>query len=120
MITIIKNLPAPIIGFKYEGKVTAKDYETVLYPAFRRTLKLKKKLRVLCQMEKSFDGFSFGAAKDDMQMGLKYFHDWEKIAFVSDKKWLNKTVEAFGFLIPGHVRSFKNKKISEAITWLEE
>ena len=71
-------------------------------------------------MDESFKGFSLGAAKDDMKMGIKYFRDFKKIAFVSDKKWMNRTVMAFGFLIPGHVRTFKNKKLDDAIKWLLE
>ncbi|MEO8088175.1 MAG: STAS/SEC14 domain-containing protein [Bacteroidota bacterium] len=119
MISIIKELPANIIGFRCKGKVTAKDYESVLYPAFEKALKKSKKLTVLWQMDDSFRGFSLGAVKDDMQMGIKYFHDFRKIAFVSDEKWMNRIVSAFGFLIPGHVRTFKNKKLADAISWLE-
>ena len=120
MISIIKELPNNIIGFRCKGKVTAKDYESVLYPAFEKALKKSKKLKVLWQMDESFKRFSLDAAKDDMQMGIKYYHAWERIAFVSDKKWMSRIVTAFGFLIPGHVCTFKNKKLSEAISWLQE
>lgn len=120
MITIIKDLPKDILGFNYEGKVTAADYETVLYPAFEKAIKNSKNLKVLCVMTKKFEGFGFGAAVDDLQVGLKYFRDWKRVAFVSDKKWMNKTVSAFSFLIPGHVKSFKIKDMKEAINWLSK
>lgn len=120
MITLIKDLPADIIGFKFKGKVTAKDYESVLMPAFKAAAKRSKELKVLWQMTKSFESFTMGAAWDDMQIGLKYFRDWKKVAFVSDKKWMNHTVSAFGFLIPGHVRTFSNKKLDDAVKWLQE
>ena len=88
MISIIKKLPNMIIGFKYEGKVTAKDFE----------------------------GFKVDALIDDAKLGIKYFRNWKKIAFVSNKKKMNDTVRTFGFLIPGQVKTFKKKK--EAILWL--
>lgn len=120
MITLIKNLPDNIIGFRYKGKVTAKDYEKVLFPEFEKAHKKGKQIKVLWVLEKDFDAFTMGAVWDDMEMGIKYFRDWIKIAFVSDKKWMNHTVRAFGFLIPGHVRTFKNKKMDDAIKWLLE
>lgn len=118
MITLIKKLPVNIIGFKYDGKVTANDYETILFPAIESAFVKSKDLKMLCQMADCFEGFKAGAVLDDIQLGIKYFRDWKKIAFVSKKKWMNHAVRTFGFLIPGQVKSFKKKK--EAIHWLSE
>lgn len=120
MITLIKNLPDNIIGCRYEGQVTAADYESVLFPAVATAFKKNKKLKVLWQLAENFEGFNFDALKDDIEVGLKYFANWEKIAFVSDKKWMNHTVKAFGFLVPAQVRTYKNDEIPEAIKWLSE
>lgn len=120
MITLIKDLPDNIIGFKYEGEITSDDYETVLYPAIEAGLKRSKELRVLCQMAEDLEEIDFGAAWDDTKIGLRYFKDWEKIAFVSDRKWLNRSIVAMGFLMPGHVRTYTNKELDEAIKWLAE
>ncbi len=116
MISIIKKLPDMIIGFKYEGKVTAKDYESILFPAIESTFEKNKDLKILCQIAKNFEGFKVDALIDDAKLGIKYFRNWKKIAFVSNKKKMNDTVRTFGFLIPGQVKTFKNKK--EAIQWL--
>ena len=120
MITIIKNLPDDIAGFKYDDKVTATDYETVLFPAVEAAFKKSKDLKVLCRLGKNFKSFKLGALKDDMELGLKYYKDWKKIAFVSDKEWMSHTVKAFGFLVPAKVKTFNNKNMNEAIKWLEE
>ena len=120
MITIIKNLPEGIIGFKYDGHVTKEDYETVLYPAFQTATEKNKELKVLCEMAESFKDFNLGALKDDVEIGLKYYRDWKKIAFVSDNEWMNHAVKAFGFLVPAKVKIFENKEMNEAIKWLEE
>lgn len=119
MITRIENLPVGIIGFKFEDEVTAADYESVLFPLVEAAIKESKNLKVLCQIENVI-GFKFGALKDDMEIGFKYFRDWKKIAFVSNKEWMNHTVRAFGFLIPGKVRTFKNEEMDAAIKWLTE
>jgi hypothetical protein len=55
-----------------------------------------------------------------MEIGIKYFKDWKKIAFVSDKEWMNHIVDAFGFLVPAKVKTFENKEMNAAIQWLSE
>ena len=60
-------------------------------------------------MAESFKDFNLGALKDDVEIGLKYYRDWKKIAFVSDNEWMNHAVKAFGFLVPAKVKTFDNK-----------
>lgn len=120
MITLIKNLTDDIIGFRYDDEVTAEDYETIVFPAVEAAMKKNKDLKVLLQLGNTFKGFKLGAMKDDMEIGIKYFKDWKKIVFVSDKEWMNHTVKAFGFLMPAKVKSFENKDMDAAIKWLSE
>ena len=120
MITLIKNIPDDIVGFSYDDEVTAADYETVVFPAVEAAVKKKIDLKVLLRLGVSFKGFKLGALKDDMEIGIKYFKDWKKIAFISDKEWMNHTVKAFGFLMPAKVRTFENKDMDAAIKWLSE
>lgn len=61
MITVIKNLPENIMGFRYEGQVTGEDYESVLLPAVTIAFKQNKSLKVLCQLAEDFEGFHFSA-----------------------------------------------------------
>jgi hypothetical protein len=120
MITLIKNIPDNIIGFRYEDHVTAEDYEIVLFPAVNVAKKKSKDLKILCQLADNFKGFSLGALKDDMEVGLKYFRDWKKIALLSNKEWMNDIVKAFSLFVTAQVRTFQNKDIDEAIKWLSE
>jgi hypothetical protein len=119
-IAKIENLPDDIIGYTYNGEVTAADYESVLFPAVEAAVKKSKNLKVLCQLGDDFKHFNFGALKDDLELGLKYFKDWKKVAFVSDKEWMNHTVKAFSFLVPAKVKIFENKDMDEAVKWLSE
>ena len=120
MITLIKNLPDDIIGYSYDDEVTAADYEKVLFPAVEAAIKKSKDLKILCRLGENFKGFKLGALKEDIEIGLKYFKDWKKIAFVSDKEWMKHIIKAFGFLVPAKVRTFENKEVDAAIKWLSE
>ena len=118
MITLIENLPRNIIGFKYDEEVTADDYETILFPAFEVASANMEHFNVLCELGENFTNIKPGAIKDDLEIGLRYFRKWKKIALISDKQWVNHTVQALRFIIPGHVRTFTTDKKKEAIDWL--
>ncbi len=120
MIKPIENLPDNIIGFRYEGEVTNEDYKTVLYPVVEAALKKTKELKMLLEITESFAKFTLHAAWDDAAIGFKYFRDWKKIAFLSDKEWLNHTIKALSFLTPGQSRTFATNQMEEAISWLKE
>ncbi len=79
MITLIENLPDNIIGYKYDGDVTAADYETVLFPAVETAAKKGRDLKVLCQLGDNFKGFKLGALKDDMEIGFKYLKSGRRL-----------------------------------------
>jgi len=70
--------------------------------------------------EKDFKGLNLTAMVDDTLVGLKYFHNWEKIAMVSDHDFLNHAIKAFSFLMPGGIKIFPLTKKGEAIKWLSE
>ncbi|HEY1870930.1 MAG TPA: STAS/SEC14 domain-containing protein [Chitinophagaceae bacterium] len=120
MITLIENMPENIVGFAYAGQVTATDYESVLFPAIENAAKKSKRLKILCRVENDFSGLSLGALKDDFQLGFGYFKDWEKIAILSDKDWLNHLTKAIGFIVPAKVKVFGSSKMDEAVKWLSE
>jgi SpoIIAA-like len=45
---------------------------------------------------------------------------WQKIAIVSDADWLENSVKAFGWLIPGEVKVFETGDLDDAKEWLSE
>jgi hypothetical protein len=118
MITLINNLPGNILGYKYEGEITGNDYEMVLYPTLALEMNRHRELRVLCEVENNFKGINFSALWDDASLIFKYYRHWKKIAFVSDKKWMNRIIATLGIILPGHVRTFTNNDLRTAEDWL--
>ena len=118
MVEPVAGLPENVLGFKGIGRVTSEDYETVLIPAVEAKLAEHKKLRLLYYLGEEFEGFDVGAMWDDAKVGLRHITAWEKIAIVTDVEWLRGSAKIFGFLMPGHVRVFKNSEIDEAKEWV--
>ncbi len=120
MIKIIQDLPGNNVGFEAIGKVTGKDYETVLIPAVEAKLKEFSKIRVLYYLGSDFTEYDMEALLDDAKIGFKHLKAWERIALVTDIEWVRKAVHLFAFIMPGYVRLFKNNELSNAKKWMAE
>ncbi|MGI9309452.1 MAG: STAS/SEC14 domain-containing protein [Gammaproteobacteria bacterium] len=118
MIKQLDDIPADVLGFAVEQKLTAEDYETVLIPAIENHLKTHSDVRALCVFGEEFDGVEAAAMWEDAKIGLKHIKAWERIAVVSDTEWIKTMVKVGGFALPFAVRTFDLDKLEDAKHWL--
>ena len=120
MIRSIENMPAGVLGLEAVGKVTEDDYRDVLLPQVTAALE-RGELRMLYVLGREFDSYSAGAMWADTKMTkvvAKHRKSWKKLALVSDADWLENSVKAFGWLMPGEVRVFETDDVDDALEWL--
>ena len=120
MIKVIAGLPENILGFEVSGEVTALDYESIIIPAVDAAASTRSKLRMLYHITPEFRKFDFGAMWEDAKVGLSHLSSWEKVALVTDVSWVTSGVKAFGFVVPGEVKTFRNAEIDDAKLWVAE
>ena len=117
MITLLPDLPAPVVGLLASGQVTAHDYDSVVIPAIESRLQARQSVRVLYQLGPAFTGFTAGAMWDDAKLGLMHLKAWESIAIVTDSDWVRSAIRLFRFAIPCPLRLFSNAQFAEAVEW---
>jgi SpoIIAA-like len=117
VIKIIANMPTGTIGVEAVGKVTEEDYRDVLVPAISTALE-RNDVRLLYVLDEDFGSYSPGAMWADTKLWAQHLKAWKKIAIVSDADWLENSVKAFGWLIPGEVKVFETDDIDDAKEWL--
>ena len=120
MLKIINHLPDNVLGISAEGKITGKDYETILMPVVDEKMKTHKKIRMLYHLGSKFTGFELAAMLDDTKVGMKYFSAWERVALVTDHEWINAFAKFFSHMFPCEFRVFKNTELDEAKNWITE
>lgn len=120
MVKKIPDLPDNVLGFTAKGTVTTNDYESIIIPEVEALFSRHRKVRFLYHLGEDFSGFEAVAMWDDTKLGLKHLTAWERIAFVSDIEWIRVAIRLFGIAIPGHVRVFHNREITEAKRWISE
>jgi hypothetical protein len=116
MIEPLTGLPEGVIGFEVKGEVHGDDYRTVLIPAIEEQLGAGDDLRIVLVYER-WDGFSAGAAWEDMKMGIEHFSHWKRIAVVTDLDWMVHAMQLFGWMSPGEVKRFALAERDAAIAW---
>ena len=119
MIKLLPNLPSKVVGLAASGRVTADDYESVVFPAIESKVKEHAKIRILYQIGPELSGFTAGAMWDDAKVGFAHLNAWEKIAVVTDVDWIRAAVGIFRFVIPCPVKMFSNSQFAEAREWIE-
>lgn len=117
MIRAVKGMPPGTVGFEAVGKVSEEDYRTTLVPALSAALE-QGGVRLLYVMGDDFESFSPGAVWADTRFGLAHVKGWKRMAVVSDADWLENSVKAFGWLMPGEVKVFETDEVEDAKAWL--
>lgn len=118
MMQLIPDLPGNVVGLVASGHVTSEDYERVAIPAVEAASNVHTRIRMLYQVSANYEGFSPGAAWDDVRMGMGHFTQWEKIAVVTDVDWIRGATRLFAFVMPCPVKLFANAEIGEAKAWI--
>ena len=117
MLTVLDDLPPGVLGVQASGKLTAEDYTQVLGPAIAEATGDGGKLRVVLVFEGTFDGMDAGAVWQDLRTGVTAWHSWERIALVTDQKWMVDGLKLFAWAVPGEARSFAPTARAAAIAW---
>ena len=94
MIELLQGFPDDIVAIAYRGRVSGKDYETVLVPAVEAALTRHDKVRLYCEIPDGFEGFDAAAVWDDWKLGFGHLTRWGPVAAVTDVAWIRNTALA--------------------------
>src|SRR5262245_55288666 len=117
LIRQLGNVPGGVIGLEASGEVTPDDYRDVMVPVLTAAMERGGDVRLLYVLTDDTK-FTAGAAFADAKLGLKHLRGWERIAVVTDEDWLENSIKAFGWMMPGEVKVFDDDEVDEAKAWL--
>jgi hypothetical protein len=119
VIRVLDGMPEGVLGFEASGKLTADDYTQVLAPALEAASAGPGKIRILVDFSGEFDGMEAGAVWQDLKTGVQNWNAWERIALVTDHKWMRDGLTMFSWAVPGEARAFPTNERDAAMQWLE-
>lgn len=118
MIEVMPESGGKVLAMAVDGKLTDADYRDVIIPQLEKRLEQHNVLRLLMLTKESFSGWDFGAAWDDLKLGLEHRSDFEKIAIVGASGWLDWAARVAAWLLKGETRFYKREQIDEAWRWV--
>lgn len=104
------------LTLKASGKLTHKDYETII-PMIDSALAEVKNPKINALIDGTeLEGWELRAAWDDFRLGLKHGNQFVKIAIYGNKGWQEMAVKIGSWFVSGEVKYFENE--DTAIEWL--
>ena len=108
------------MSFKAVGKLTHRDYETIT-PMINAALAGVQGAHVKVLMDATeLEGWELRAAWDDLKLGLKHGAEFERIAMVSDSRWLEAAAKVGAWFVRGEFKVFTTSEggFDSALQWL--
>jgi hypothetical protein len=113
MLEKLKDVPPGLEALKAVGKISKEDYEKVFEPLVDEARQKGRRIRLLCQIGPEFQGFTPGAAWEDVKVGLRALGLFDGCAIVTDIGWIRESTQLVGFLMPWPVRVFGNQEFNK-------
>jgi hypothetical protein len=120
MLKIIHGLPDNVVGVSAEGTVTRHDYDSVLLPFIEGKLRTHDKLRMLYVLGAGLDRFTSGAFWADARGAIRHYTTFERVAVVTDERWIVNATKFFSHFMPCPMNVFSNDRMSQAKEWISE
>ena len=117
-LTVTQEVAEPrgTIGVEASGKITEEDYRDVLVPTVEAALATGD-VRLLYVLDEGAE-YSAGAMWADSKLWTKHLKSWSRVAVVSDAEWLERSIHAFGWMMPGEIKVFEPDDVDDAKAWL--
>jgi hypothetical protein len=107
---------AGFIEVHLDGKLRKEDYKQFV-PQIEQAIADRGPVRVLVHMH-DFHGFTAGGLWEDIKFDAKHFSDFERIAFVGDKKWEETMSKFCKPFTHAETRFFPETQLENARAWL--
>jgi len=100
------------------GTLTHQDYQTIT-PMIENALKEINEPKIKALIDCSeLKGWEFQAAWDDLKLGLKHGNEFDKVAIITNKTWIEVGAKVSSWFINGQIQTFE--KEDDAIEWLSK
>ncbi|HEU4337804.1 MAG TPA: STAS/SEC14 domain-containing protein [Nocardioides sp.] len=117
MIRVLNDMPAGVLGLEAIDDVEEEDYEEVLIPAVEAAIAEHGKVRLVYVLGPDFDEYEGEAVWEDLKLGARHPSSFERIAVVTDARWVGPAMKVFSILLPGQARAFRLAEREAATHW---
>jgi hypothetical protein len=116
MISFIEDLPPNILGIEMSGPITHEDYQRLIPKA--EAMMGKGPIKALYLVGDHVSEFSPHAFWDDQLFSIRHWHDFGRVALVTDEAWMVAAARIFAPFFPAELKIFSRAQLAEAKAWI--
>jgi hypothetical protein len=120
MLIIMPESEDNTLIVKATERLTTQDYENIFIPQLEQRIAKFGNIKVLFNLAENFAGMELGAAWDDAVFGVRHRHNFEKIAVVSDRKWVEWATKLGSYFIDGKIKTYTLAEFQDAMAWIKQ
>ena len=117
MITIINDMPEPILGIIMTGEITKEDYDR-LNPILEDFERKHDTFKFYAEMH-DFKWSSAKAMWEDLKTDIKHLGNIHTAAIVTDKKWIENITDTASIIPNLTAKGFDMDEREQAMEWIK-
>jgi len=106
------------VGFILEGEITKKDFNKIC-SALKSRLKEHDKINIYLE-NNNIDHYTIPAVFKEIAFKLKYGEHFDKVAIVTNRKWIKALAVLENVISAAHIKNFSIEDRLEAMNWVTE
>ena len=118
MVELLAGFPPHVAAYRASGEVHKEEYERVVMSRVDEVAAQYGKINFLVRLETGMEEYSLAAFLDYLKVSFEHFTRWNRMAIVSDQKWVRKIYDVLSPLVPGTIETYELKEYETAKQWV--
>jgi len=120
MVELLADFPPHVAAYRAAGEVNKDEYERVVMARVDEVAEKFGRINFLVLLETDFENYSAGAFLDYVKVSFEHFSKWNRMAIVTDERWVRKAYDLLSPLVHGVINGFELKQYEDAKQWVSE
>ncbi|HEY0067351.1 MAG TPA: STAS/SEC14 domain-containing protein [Flavisolibacter sp.] len=118
MVELLSDFPPHVAAYRASGSVGKEEYERVVMARVDEVAEQYGKINFIVRLETDIDNYSIGAFLEYIKVSFEHFTKWNRMAIVTDQRWVQKAYEVLSVLVPGTIKGYDLNEFDSAKEWV--
>jgi hypothetical protein len=118
MVELLSDFPPHVAAYRAVGAVGKEEYERVVMRRIDEVAVQYGKINFLVKLETDMNNYSPVAFLDYLKVSFEHFRKWNRMAIVTDERWVRIAYDTLSYLVPGEIKSYALDDYEAAKKWV--
>jgi hypothetical protein len=118
MVELLEGFPDHVAAYRAAGKVTSDEYKRIVMRRVDEVAERYGKINFLVKLETDIENYDLPAIANYVKISFEHFSKWNRMAIVSDERWVRFAYNTLSPLVPGVIKGFTLDEYETARKWV--